>query len=355
MSRSLRENYSLISRDASANIKGFLIILIVLGHNMAFTIPLDEWGIMSYLYTFHVHIFFLLPYLYGSKAIVLSRVRDYIFRYYWPYLVLSLIFSFVFGCVNCFEHCSWVNYLRLLLVCSSDDIRTLCGVSFLWFLPAMMMNLFLRDLYYQSSVLIRYILLLISGCISLLSILNMSLTLPIVENIFQNLPFGLQISASYLLLGVMGRKLITKHQLSHNIRNVILCCILLILGTYIYATEVSIHMNREVMWFKILQLTMPFPVMLILCQLFDSLKGKQSRIIRSLGDESLLIYLISPFVGYVCYFILCSFDAVCWETGILIQLLIIYISYKMSILCPKQIKSIFFPHSYDDFKTNTLF
>ena len=61
------KNYNIfLNRDESVAIKGFLTFLIVLGHNAVFTKSLQ--GLFDYLYTFHVLIFFILPFFYRGEG-----------------------------------------------------------------------------------------------------------------------------------------------------------------------------------------------------------------------------------------------------------------------------------------------
>lgn len=71
-------NTSLLKRDLSVGWKGILILLIVLGHNSILckpSIEADHFYIWrTWLYTFHVWAFFVLPFLYGCKELNLVDI-----------------------------------------------------------------------------------------------------------------------------------------------------------------------------------------------------------------------------------------------------------------------------------------
>lgn len=98
-------NISYISRDHSIWIKGILTILIVLGHNMVFTIPLQKQGMMSFLYMFHIQGFFILPFLYGinDRSYTKERLKNTIIRFFWPYLLLVTLFVIGYNVVTFFS------------------------------------------------------------------------------------------------------------------------------------------------------------------------------------------------------------------------------------------------------------
>lgn len=59
---------SLISRDASTAIKGLLMLLIVFGHTGMLTtnfVTGDRTILWHWLYSFHVYVFLILPFIYG--------------------------------------------------------------------------------------------------------------------------------------------------------------------------------------------------------------------------------------------------------------------------------------------------
>ena len=61
---------SLISRDDSTAIKGLLLLLVAFGHTSMLTTNYsvgDKIFLWYWLYSFHVYLFFILPFVYGYK------------------------------------------------------------------------------------------------------------------------------------------------------------------------------------------------------------------------------------------------------------------------------------------------
>ena len=66
--KNIHEVPSLISRDASTAIKGLLMLLIVFGHTGWITTDFatgNRTFFWHWLYSFHVYIFLILPFIYG--------------------------------------------------------------------------------------------------------------------------------------------------------------------------------------------------------------------------------------------------------------------------------------------------
>lgn len=349
MQQNSTENYSLLAKEDSLWIKGFLIFLIVLGHNMTFTIPLGQWGVMSFLYTFHVHVFFLLPFLYGSHRLSTQRMVIATIRLYWPYLVFATVLAVVYGCQNLYESWSVERWVRLLLFGYAEDVRPMCGNAMLWFLPALLLTIILKDMYYQSAYIWRVILLTISIVINVLYIVDSQLH--VYSLLLNYVPLGGVHAFRYLLLGVIFREALQWRRVMPRFLNIILCTTIFLIGTYIYGSQVAVHMNREVMCFRLLQIVMPLCVGGILCSAVINHQNIISKVFCCLGQESLVIYLVSPFVGYFCYYIISYLNATCWPMGILAQLIIVFLSYLISRkLIAGRLRSILLPRSIEELR-----
>ena len=96
-------NTSLLKRDLSVGWKGILILLIVLGHNSILckpSIEADHFYICrSWLYTFHVWAFFVLPFLYGCKELnlvdIVKHAKRNFIKLLVPYLWISVLCVFI--------------------------------------------------------------------------------------------------------------------------------------------------------------------------------------------------------------------------------------------------------------------
>ena len=175
----MNSSASYVSRDNSTWIKGLLTVLIIMGHDMVFTIPLNGHGVMSYFYTFHIQGFFILPFLYGIRAERYSsrRLLDTVVRYYWPYFILVTVFMVANGIMDGFSGFNAGNILRMYFSCTGSSIKEMCGIQIFWFLPSMMTLVLLKELYYRNGRILRAVLLAISvGCIAISVFSNTSYT-----------------------------------------------------------------------------------------------------------------------------------------------------------------------------------
>ena len=113
---------TLLSRDESSSIKGILMLLIVLGHDIPFVDWTDSWMVMVWLYLFHIHSFFLLPFLYPIKPLDFYRFWNHIIRYYIKFICFALplltinqleyLFFFIVA-----KKATTLNGLKLRIIC----------------------------------------------------------------------------------------------------------------------------------------------------------------------------------------------------------------------------------------------
>lgn len=123
-----------LDKETSTNIKGLLILLIVLGHNHVLA-PLGSF-LEVWLYCFHVLLFFVLPFFYEVKSKKLSPgyFVDLIVRNWVPYFFTTLIVLVAtLVTTESFE----INGLTLFAFFNGASSMTgrYLGAIFLWFLP----------------------------------------------------------------------------------------------------------------------------------------------------------------------------------------------------------------------------
>lgn len=345
----LKKNCSYVGKNESLWIKGLLTFLIVLGHNMVFTLPLSKWGVMSYLYTFHVHCFFLLPFLYGSSPLSKSLLLKQAIRLYWPYIIITTIMMIVYNIFTHFEYFSLINLFKLYTCCGIDSLRTMCGYSALWFLPVMFAVLVLKDIYYYGSRNVKLLLIVLGILLHLYNLAKYSsLSLPSLPDYL----FVFATSIRYLFMGVCCRKLMDITINTKSFIMVILFVSLFLIGTIIYVIQVATRIINGVnIWFVFLQIWMPIVFMLLLCKSLDLVKVKSSSFIVKTGAYSLPIYIISPFIGYIMYFLILRLDLIYWWIGLIVQVIIFGVSYVLSAYCLKhKIARFLFPKNIDDIK-----
>lgn len=346
---------SLLSRDDSTWLKGLLTLLIVLGHDMVFTIPLKEYGAMSFLYLFHIQSFFLLPFLYGidAKAYTWKRGRDMFVRYYWPYFSLATLMILCYGAASHFSSFTLERMARLLIFCDSTSIKRLCGIQILWFLPCMMSMALLKELYYRGSKGVRLLLLLASFAFILWDICaNSSLhALSIRAQFLQYVPLGAGYAIQLLAQGVVLRVLVDYVEIKKKyICALIVSIIGFIVCSALYMEYVAcfIGVNSLNVVYTLLKNVTPilFMLMVVSCQNLRKAERYGSGIYK-IGTRSLFVYLISPFVGYVTYFICSALGLMYWWVGLLLWPIIVYLAYWMSLLVKGKFEMVMFPRNYE--------
>ena len=153
---------SLLSREESNGLKGALILLVVLGHN---SLLMEFTGLYSFLYSFHVYAFYILPYIYGVnypkdndknniKFILKRGLLN--FKYFYILLILWSLISLLTVMAR------GVPFPGIMALCEgylfNTSLRETFGVGFLWFMPTMVSVLFWRDVYFVLNKKVKAIL-----------------------------------------------------------------------------------------------------------------------------------------------------------------------------------------------------
>ena len=203
---------SYIKTSESTAIKGFLIFLIILGHNMIFTHYTEPVQGMGYLYCFHIQAFFILPFLYGAKPLTKERLANYFIRLYWPYLLLTTILSVIYSNFYLQKEFDFWGILRMFITGDVDLIKQYCGIQIFWFMPAMFSLSVLKDWFYNSNKVVRAVLLLFSCIANVFLFLasDYGYYYEISTDIRSVIPFGLYLGISYLVFGVFVRWIVGK-------------------------------------------------------------------------------------------------------------------------------------------------
>lgn len=191
-----------IGRDESVAIKGLLIMIIVLGHNHILA-PSGS-TLFSYLYSFHLMCFFILPWFYFSKHKTISsdQISSIIRRNYIPYSVFFLICLFLFVVVKEQPfNIDWRETAFGYFIGSPLHLRKSVGFIFLWFLPSFASFSILKA-FCNTSVFLKYLLLTVSLC-------TIFLPWDVQELLKNNLPFGLFFAIKFLCLGWISVKCMT--------------------------------------------------------------------------------------------------------------------------------------------------
>lgn len=154
----MSQNCSVIlSRDKSSTIKGLLIFLVVFGHNHFFLDSFSE-GFYKWLYSFHVALFFILPFFYPERHFSWNRVFTNAKRLLWPYTYLFILFSVIsifFLKISVYD----IGIFETYITGDFYRLRMYTGFQYLWFLPAMFSMLIFKDLFTSGNKTIRGVLL----------------------------------------------------------------------------------------------------------------------------------------------------------------------------------------------------
>lgn len=291
-------NNSLLSRDEGAAYKGVAMLFIIMGHDIVFSELPWVWEneVLRYFYMFHIHAFFILPFLYGGREFSWYRMACYFVRFYWPFLVFGGSMLLLYR--MCYVKTE-INWGELLLAVGTGNLQFLkkyTGIQFLWFLPAFFATMVLRDLYFSRSNRWRIVLLAISVIAVAFNFFNplssfwVSLTcfMPNVCKAFL-----------YLAFGVACRQLMQYPWTQYKWPWLLLFFIgsVFYFVNYLYCEKANHYSwNVHTTQHNVAQVLMPvvFVMLLYTCRKILA----KSFLLRECGKYSLSIYLFSPLVGY---------------------------------------------------------
>lgn len=173
------EKPSLITRDESSAIKGLLMLLIIFGHTSMLTTDFmtgERTYFWNWLYTFHVFVFFILPFIYGHKrkrnevetradgflvdySYVAAEFKHNFIKMFFPYLWFCVISAFVFLSIG-YGVFNPQGMLYAFVFGEQSALGRYFGFNLLWFLPAMLALLTLKSIIIIPTSLSEYVLLL---------------------------------------------------------------------------------------------------------------------------------------------------------------------------------------------------
>ncbi|WP_455621149.1 hypothetical protein [Parabacteroides sp.] len=346
-------NKSLLNREYSAWIKGLLTLFIILGHNMVFTIPLNEYGAMSFFYLFHIQGFFILPFLYGvdTKPYTLERIKDTVIRFYWPYGILVTCMMLGVGATSRFSNVIGEGLSGLYLFCDAASIKRMCGIQIFWFLPSMMMTVLLKELYYRTNSGVRISLFTCSVAFILCVVYaNSSFQARAsMDWLIRYLPFGAGYAVQMLAMGVTLRALIGYIEKTQGYRSALalsasgfLVCSMLYME---YVARLIGHSDLNVVYAVLRNITPVLFMVMIVSALELLHPTMDNSMVLKLGQRSLYVYLISPFIGYIVYFVCDYLNGMYWWIGLLLWPMIAFTAYCGSLLIKGKVERILFPRN----------
>ncbi len=253
-----------------------------------------------------------------------------------------------------FSQFSVRGLLRLYIFCDGMTIHQMCGVQIFWFLPSMMCTVLLKEFYYRNKVSIKCLLLVLSFiCIGLTiySMVSYS-TYDSWYHIMRNIPLGGSYAIKMLALGVITRWLLSQIVLHKwYVLTALMGTICFIICSILYWYYVADFMSWKPfnVLYTILQQIAPVIFIVTLCAYLHLIDLKCSDPFLLIGKYSLLIYLISPFVGYVCAFIAIKLHFMYWWVGLLIWPLIVLLSYRIAIwFDTMELSNILIPQNFNE-------
>ena len=134
---------SSIPRDTSEIMKGLLILLIIFGHNTVLTNNIS--GLFGYLYSFHVLVFFILPWFYITKFSWNSTIKRSVKLWFWYFaffvvqvVFYNLLFSTTF---------SLPEAVKAFFLGGHTLLKGVTGYMYFWFMPTFFFAMLVRDAY----------------------------------------------------------------------------------------------------------------------------------------------------------------------------------------------------------------
>ena len=335
---------SLLSREESNAVKGVLILLVILGHDIPFVRLTDPWMVMVWIYLFHIHSFFLLPYLYPLKKLSRGRLRDSFIRFYVPFLVLSFVLMALrlFSVNGNGMGLTLPEVLLGLVGGSPEQMKSIFGVQFPWFLPAMFMAGVVREAFMAASPVCKG-LLFIMGCFSILLVFLPFISIPATCA-------NLALSLRFLVMGLLVRKFCEK-------------------GWFGNAALVSILLSGSICFFvhyrcclrpfhygypmediyKALRFIMTASFVMFLWGI-RTLLAKSSFLVE-FGKYSFSIYMLHAFIGYFVNWTLSWIGVSNWLSAFICLITVAGASFLGARIIERmgKLQALFMPKGWQDF------
>ena len=301
---------SSISRDTSEIMKGLLILLIILGHNSILTQNIS--GLYDYLYSFHVLIFFILPWFYATKPSwdsTIKRSTKLWFWYFAIFVVQVVFYNLLFDTTF-----SLGETLKAFFLGGHTLLKGVTGYMYLWFIPAFFFSMLVRDIYTIVNKPSRIAMIIASiGIVVFFAFHAYTNYIAIIQGLF------------FAALGIVASQLTLPTKNSHRALVVLLFVVCSVL-MFIDATKGFVRPF------------MPFIAFSAIWSIIEWLK-KYMNWLQSLGKLSMFIYLTHPLIfQFLLRIVPNNYSQVTY--GIIILLLTTLISIIVSWCMQKTIKAI---------------
>ncbi len=352
-----------LTRNQSRAIKGFLIFLIVLGHNAMFTKSLP--GSFEYVYLFHVQAFFILPFLYGktkNENFQTAFKKNFI-RLYYPYILFFVALSLI-------------NYLVIRLSGQNFDLNALyfpangnkvlyyistfftgnyylidvfTGMQYLWFLPVMFSMTMLMNLNIQKKCLKFFLMIL--GAISYVLFMVFMYTKPYNASFNFSLmlisPFAVLQGIGVWFLGTSFLYILNNPKFSKIVKY---SSVIFIVLSILFIFRKFVCSNYVIIYY-VVRFLMPLIFMCFIWMYRD--KFSNIGILKKVGDLSFGIYIIHPILCNILYLIFKKYFAVNLINALVVQLIVFSFSYYVAYFINNIsiLQKMLFPRSWEDLKS----
>lgn len=349
------EKPSLITRDESSAIKGLLMLLIIFGHTSMLTTNFatgERTYFWKWLYTFHVFVFFILPFIYGHKRKrnvietptggcidyheVIFELKHNFVKLFIPYVWFCVISGVLFLSIGGGDF-NPKGMIYAFLFGKQSALGQYFGFNLLWFLPAMLALLTLKSIYYNSNKFVRISIVAISLILWGLWFFKVF----DINKASTYVPFAISQAFYFIIFGLMARWLIEKHWPNKYVIPIVL--LLMVIFTWIDWKPIILP---RFSLYAIMRMLMPVLAFMIFYGIRNLLS--KSKVLKLIGTYSLQIYLIHVFIINALNVLFLHFTKESVGLGVLIYVLTIIISIILAMIMVKVpiINKILFPKEW---------
>ncbi len=321
------------------------MLFIVFGHTGWITTDFatgNRTFFWHWLYTFHVYVFLILPFIYGYRKkanvdkhpmdwakfidihCVVNDIKHNIVKigvpYCWFFLFSAIIFVTVGG-----GQFDLKGMVYAFFFGNEPLIDKYIGFNFMWFLPAMLALTTLKSVYYNSNKTVKVVIVSISIVLWVLAIFNVVSK----STVGMYMPFAISQAFYFIILGLVARFIIEKLWS----KKILMLIVVLLIGALTVLLYYSSEIHTIINLYTAIRLVMPILMFLFLYGICDLLD--KSRILKFIGSYSLQIYLVHVFVINALVVLFTHFTEQSIGLGIVIYVLALGISCGLALVMVK--------------------
>lgn len=273
-----------LDKNKSNNIKGILILLIIIGH-----LNLLSSELRYILYSFHVILFFLLPFLYVETTFSMKALRKLFKRLYIPFFIFYSVAFITYSLFYLNGNIDLNRYLIGLLIANTSTLDSVIGIKAYWFFPTYFLLVLLLMSYNSMNQKIKKIIFI------MFFIFHFFISI-FTKNELQSMPYNIYIVFYLFSLGLIFKYIYNQYNIERlNILYPLFG--FLISATVIYGTnfDIAIAIFPNIMKTPLLFLSHDLLVLFAFIILIK-LSGHNCIFITKLGVFSIAVYTIHPLV-----------------------------------------------------------